>query len=92
VDPTIKVVMDAGVATLTNWITQWPGSRSNISAPSAPSPPPFVPLSIPDSVATAAPDAVPAVATQATGPPPPNSGESGQFAIPNAMVRQSVVL
>ncbi|KAF8513795.1 serine carboxypeptidase S28-domain-containing protein [Gautieria morchelliformis] len=93
VDPTIKVVTDAGVATLTRWISQRPGGNSTISAPdSAPSPPPFVPLSIPGSVASAAPEAVPAVATQATGPPPPTSGGSGQFAIPNAMVRQSVVL
>ncbi|KAF8520564.1 serine carboxypeptidase S28-domain-containing protein [Gautieria morchelliformis] len=89
VDPTIKVVMDAGVATLTKWVSQWPRSSYTISAlDSAPSPPPFVPLSILGSVASAAPEAVPAVATQATGSPPPNSGGSGQFAIPNAMVRQ----
>ena len=93
VDPTIEAVMDAAVVTFTTWISQWPGSKITISTPDAvPSPSPFVSFIIPEAVATASPEAVPAVATQATGSPSSADGGSGRFAIPNAMVRQAVVL
>lgn len=95
VDPTIKKVIDAGVATITDWIAEWPGSKGSESTPeSVPLPSPFVPLSIPASLVSAQPEAVPAVATQATGTGAPTSGDgvAGPLVFPNAMVRKPLVL
>lgn len=67
VDPTIKTVIDAGVATLSNWLTEWPSGSKTQKKPliPVPAPPAFTPSQIPLSVASATSQAVPAVATQA---------------------------
>ncbi|KAF8518527.1 serine carboxypeptidase S28-domain-containing protein [Hysterangium stoloniferum] len=92
VDPTIEAVIDAGVTTISNWIAEWPGSESSKTLQAVSSPAPFTPLDIPSSVVSATPEAVPPVATQATGSPPETAGSTGRFAVPNAMIRQAVEL
>ncbi|KAF8585313.1 hypothetical protein K439DRAFT_1388477 [Ramaria rubella] len=92
VDPTVKAVMEAGVATVSDWIAEWPASKTSKPSKSVPSPAQFAPLSIPANMASVMGEAVPAIVTQGSGPMPSASGTEGRFAVPNAMVRQPVVL
>lgn len=98
VDPTIKTVIDAGVATLSNWLTEWPsGSKTQKKLVPVPAPPAFSPSQIPASVTNATPQAVPAVVTQAIAVSTENlvSGVhdgSDRHAVLDGMIRKPIHL
>ncbi|GJJ15866.1 hypothetical protein Clacol_010144 [Clathrus columnatus] len=96
IDPTIKAVIDAGVATLSNWLTEWPGSKAKTMNSVSP-PMEFSPSQIPSDVVTATPQAVPAVATQAMTVPAVSGAstmdlDSDNHAAFDALIRRPVQL
>jgi len=91
VDPTVADVTAAGVATISNWLLEWPGARKG-KTKTVPAAPAFVPQTIPDSIVSASPLAIPAAATQVFGTAPQSSGSTRHVAIENVMVRPPVVL
>ncbi|KDQ17874.1 hypothetical protein BOTBODRAFT_104521 [Botryobasidium botryosum FD-172 SS1] len=67
-DATVKKVQDLAVQYFAQWIKDY--QTRNPSAAVLPAPAPFAPQSIPDSVISAEPSAVPASITSASGPEP----------------------